>query len=204
MKFSIIVPAYNSEDHIRKALDSIKSQVFTDYELIVICDSCKDKTADIAREYTDKVYEVINGSVGASRNDGLDKASGDYILFMDDDDWWLHEYVLTLLDAKLNEDPNIDVLAFSFIWANRGYAQPLSNGGHLWPAVWSKCWRRSIIGDCRFPAKTYDEEPIFVRSVFQKHPNAVVIAWDNPLYYYNFLRPGSVCDKLNQEGKIDY
>ena len=203
-RFSIIVPAYNSEKYIRKGLDSIKAQDFTDYELIVVCDSCKDNTYNIAKEYTDKVFNVSNNSVGATRNNGLDKVTGEYVLFMDDDDWFLHEFAFSLLDIKLKSDPNIDVLAFSFIWANRGYAQPLSNGGKLYPSVWNKCWRSSMLSKSRFPAKTYDEEPLFMRDVFERHPNIKVIAWDTPLYYYNFLRPGSVCDKLNQEGKIDY
>ena len=55
MMFSIIIPAHNAAEYIRKGLDSIKSQSYKDYELIVVCDACTDNTEAIAREYTDKV-----------------------------------------------------------------------------------------------------------------------------------------------------
>ena len=57
--FSVIVPAHNSAAWIRKGLDSIRAQVWDNYELIVVCDACTDNTAEIAREYTDKV--IITG-----------------------------------------------------------------------------------------------------------------------------------------------
>ena len=56
--FSVIVPEHNSAEFMRKGLESIKAQSFTDYELIVVCDACEDNTAEIAREYTDKVFEI--------------------------------------------------------------------------------------------------------------------------------------------------
>ena len=65
MRFSIIIPAFNSASYIKRALDSIKEQTFEDYELIVVCDSCIDNTKEIAEQYADKVYDitadVING-----------------------------------------------------------------------------------------------------------------------------------------------
>ena len=115
MRFSIIIPAHNAEHHIRKCLDSIKQQTFTDYELIVICDSCTDHTEEIAREYGAIIDRVCFGRDGLTRNRGLEKAKGEWVLFLDDDDWWLHEYVLSQINQKLIENPDIDVLAFSFI-----------------------------------------------------------------------------------------
>lgn len=103
MKFSIIIPAYNSAGYIRKALDSIQIQSFTDYELIVVCDSCTDDTRAIAEEYGAKVEEVDCHCDGGTRNRGLDIAQGEWILFMDDDDWWLHEYVLEQLAVLLDK-----------------------------------------------------------------------------------------------------
>ncbi len=90
-KFSIIIPAHNSAKFIKKALDSVKIQTFKDYELIVVCDACTDKTAEIARKYTDKVIKVDFTNEGRTRNVGLDAAVGDWILWIDDDDWWMHE-----------------------------------------------------------------------------------------------------------------
>ena len=98
MRFSVIIPAHNAAGHIRKALDSVRSQTFRDYELIVVCDSCTDGTQQIAREYGARTETVEYHADGMTRNRGLELAQGEWILFMDDDDWWLHEYVLEMLD----------------------------------------------------------------------------------------------------------
>lgn len=188
MKFSIIIPAHNAEDHISNALDSITEQSFKDYELIVVCDSCTDKTADMAMEAGAIVDEVEFGNDGLSRSRGLDLAKGEWVLFMDDDDWWLHEFVLEQINSKLSDD--IDILAFSFIFSGIKYATPHGNGGNLWPAVWNKCWRRSFIGDTRFPEVYAISDAYFHAEMMEK--GGRVLAWDMPMYFYNYLRPGSI------------
>ena len=117
MKFSVIIPAHNEESVISKALESIKQQSFTDYEVIVICDACSDKTAEIARSYGAKVIDVDAHSSGAARNAGLDVAQGEWILFCDADDWYLHEYAFEMLAERVGS-ANEDVLIFSLIWKN--------------------------------------------------------------------------------------
>ena len=189
MRFSIIIPAYNSSKFIRKALDSIKSQTFTDYELIVICDSCKDNTQEIAKEYGAITEKVGFGRDGLTRNRGLEWAKGEWVLFMDDDDWWLHEYVLEQLDKKLKEIPNLDVLCFSFIFKGVGYATPLRQGGGHWTATWNKCWRREFIKDCKFSGESMSSDVTFHRMAMDKEPR--IYDWDMPMYYYNYMREGS-------------
>ena len=188
MKFSIIIPAYNAEGHIYNALDSITEQTFKDYELIVICDSCKDKTAQMARDAGAIVEEVEYHNDGLSRSRGLDIAKGEWILFMYDDDWWLHEFVLDQINRHLSDD--IDILAFSFIWHGVKYADPLGNGGRLFPAVWNKCWKRSFIGSTRFPNVYSISDGYFHSEMMQKNPR--IKTWYMPMYFYNYLRPGSI------------
>lgn len=93
-RYSIIMPAHNASGYIRKALESITCQVEKDYELIVVCDACEDDTAEIASSYGARVEEVDFRNAGPTRSRGLDIATGEWVLFMDDDDWWLHDYVL--------------------------------------------------------------------------------------------------------------
>jgi len=193
MRFSIIIPAHNSESYIRRGLDSIKSQTFKDYELIVICDSCTDQTEAVAKEYGAITERVGFGRDGLTRNQGLSHAQGDWVLFMDDDDWWLHEYVLEQLDKKLTESPNIDVLCFSFIFKGWKYATPLGNRGNHWTAVWNKCWRRDFIQGCKFSNEWSVSDVTFHRQVFAKNP--IVLDWDMPMYYYNYLRKGSISER---------
>lgn len=192
-RFSIIIPAYNSADYIVNALNSIKSQSFKDYELIVVCDSCKDNTAEIAMQYGAKVHIVNFGNDGLTRNKVLDVAKGEYVLFMDDDDWWLHEYVLEQLNDELIRLKDADVLAFSFIFKGIGYASPTKNQGKLWVAVWNKCWKRECIGSTRFPKIHSCSDRYFHDAMMKK--KLKIYTWDMPMYYYNFLREGSISQK---------
>lgn len=203
MRFSIIIPAYNAEDRIRKVLDSVKQQHFTDYECIVVCDSCADSTAQIVEEYGFKAVSVEFHNDGLSRSKGLDLAQGEYVLFLDDDDWWLHEYVLKQIDNKLKEE-DVDVLCFSFIWKGIGYASPYSNGGHLYPSVWNKCWKRSAIGDTRFP-NVYSVSDWKFHCAMMAKPLKLK-SWDMPMYYYNYLRDGSISAQMGRtvEGTKKY
>ena len=150
MKFSVIIPAHNEQAVISRALSSIEAQSFKDYEVIVVCDACTDNTKEIAELYGAKVIQIDAHSSGAARNAGLDNANGEWILFCDADDWYLHEYVFEMLADKVGRE-NEDGLLFSLIWKNMGYGPIRSPKGTIYPHVSNKCWRRSSIGDTRFP-----------------------------------------------------
>ena len=184
MKFSIIIPAYNAAGHIRRALDSIKCQTYTDYELIVVCDSCEDNTAEIAETYGAHVIEVNYNRDGLTRNAGIDAARGEWLLFMDDDDHYLHEYVLQMLADRVGTHGE-DVLRFSFIFKGRGYAKCGD-----WIAVWNKAWKRAFIGDTRFSDIKWWSDVDFNCAMMAKKPR--IADWDMPLYYYNYMREGSI------------
>lgn len=91
-KVSVIVPVYNVEKYLHRCIDSILSQTFTDFELLLIDDGSKDASGIICDKYAQKdsrvqVFHKKNGGVSSARNTGLDNAQGDYIVFCDSDDW---------------------------------------------------------------------------------------------------------------------
>jgi glycosyltransferase involved in cell wall biosynthesis len=92
-KISVIVPVYNTELFIKRCIDSIIGQTFTDFEVILVNDNSTDKSPEICGEYanTDNRIKVIHNAVNrgssVSRKTGLDIASGTYIQFIDSDDW---------------------------------------------------------------------------------------------------------------------
>lgn len=194
--FSVIVPAYNAADRMRKGLDSIRRQTFTDYELIIICDDCQDNTAQIALEYADCVRIVDWHNCGKSRNAGLAEAVGKYVLFMDDDDWWIDDSSFMMIAQELKRlekaGDQFDVLAFDFIFGSNGYARQFP--GHLYIAIWNKAWRRSFIGSTRFPEVPHSDDVGFAE---QLHPKARFRFLNEALYYYNWMRPGSITQKLS-------
>ena len=193
MKFSIIIPAHNSSQYIHKALDGVAMQTFTDYELIVVCDACKDDTQKIADSYGAKIHVVNFGNDGLTRSKGIDEATGDYILFIDDDDWWLDKDMLQLLSDKIEEENEPDVICFSFEFQYVGYCRPHDCNGQRWVATWNKCWKRSAIGNTRFPNVFSISDRYFHEEMMAK--NLRIVDWDKCFYYYNFLRPGSITQK---------
>lgn len=197
--FSIIIPAYNSENHIRKGLESIRTQSYRNYELIVVCDNCTDNTEQIAKEYGAVTECVIYGKDGLTRDKGIEMAHGKWVLFMDDDDWFIHEFVFKQLADELTDE--LDLLAFGYLCNGKGYIRPEEENifkptvGH----VWSNCWKRSVIGDARFGDATFCSDTYFLRAMKDKVKSIEI--WDMPIYYYNFMRPGSQTD-LFVQGKI--
>ena len=191
MKFSIIIPAHNAEKHIENALISITSQDFTDYELIVICDKCEDKTEELAKSYGAITKSVSYGLDGLTRNEGINMAQGEWVLFMDDDDWWVDENVLSILNEKVGTS-NEDVLCFNFFWKGKGETRQTPQ--RQYTAVWNKCWRRAFLGeDIRFSNRPYWSDMDFERKVKQKRPKMAFL--NKTLYYYNYMRPGSISQR---------
>lgn len=190
MKFSVIIPAHNEEDIIRKPLESIKAQTFTDYEVIVVCDACIDNTKQVAEEYGAKVLEIDVHNSGGARNIGLDVAQGEWVLFCDADDWYLHEYAFEILARKIDSS-HADAVFFTLIWKNIGYGTIRSPHGTVYTHVANKCWKRSAIGNTRFPDQKNGiaEDAVFYERMTDK--GLRIVEWDMPLYYYNYLRPGS-------------
>lgn len=86
MLISIIIPAFNAENYIREALDSIINQAFKDYEIIVVNDGSSDGTVSILQSYPVRIINQVNSGASVARNNGLKVAQGEYIFFMDADD----------------------------------------------------------------------------------------------------------------------
>lgn len=106
---SIIVPVYNVEPYLRKCLDSIVSQSFIDWEAICVNDGSTDNSAAILEEYATsdqriKVITQANGGLSAARNTGLDAAKGDYVVFVDSDDWIETDALETIASQVSGED----------------------------------------------------------------------------------------------------
>lgn len=194
MRFSIIIPAHNAAQRIPKLLNSIRSQTFKDYEVIVVCDACEDNTAKISEGFNTRIFEVDAHNSAYARNKGLDEAKGEWVMFADDDDWWIHPYALEQIDAELKQEKvPADMLQCSFIFGARG-VQPV--GQRIWPNVWSKVFRRTAIGNTRFSKNDFPADDLgFVNRMIAK---GVTVGFKQMLwYYYDWMRPGSITYGLN-------
>ncbi len=135
---SIIVPVYNTEQYLRRCIDSVLAQTYKDFELLLIDDGSKDSSGVICDEYAAKdarlrVFHKENGGVSDTRNYGLDLAHGKYLMFLDSDDFWLRNDVLEMLIGKAEEN-DLDII--------RGEYSAMHEDGTL-------AWNREISAERR-------------------------------------------------------
>ena len=103
IKFSIIIPAYNVEKYIAKTIVSILSQKYNNFELIVVDDGSYDNTVNIIKKFDDsriKLFCQKNSGVSSARNKGISESSGDYIVFVDSDDY-IEDWTLLEISKKI-------------------------------------------------------------------------------------------------------
>ena len=118
MKISVIVPIYNTASYIHQCVDSIINQTYRDIEVILVDDGSKDGSAAICDNYAlcDKRIKVIhkpNGGISDARNWGIDAATGEYIMFIDSDDYWAMPNSLEELIAEAKKSPECDFIGFN-------------------------------------------------------------------------------------------
>ena len=168
-KLSILIPAYNVERWLPRCLNSILSQVEDDIEIVIVDDGSTDTTLQCANEFAEKwnnirVYSKHNEGVGAARNYLLDKACGEFICFVDSDDY-IAEGALQHILSELNS--TIDLLSVSY---NGGVFTPFEGSateyiqkGYINGYLWTKIIRRSVIEDAhiRFDPQRYSQEDWF-------------------------------------------
>lgn len=164
--FSIIIPVYNSQKTIKRTLLSVLNQTFNNYEIVVVNDGSTDSTLKVLEEFSRysqvTVINQINAGVSAARNSGLQQASGEYVLFLDADDWvdddflmifkqnldaWSRESV-DLIVGNLN-DGRVGKVSQSGFFSNEdipyvlGELEMSDNIGYLH----NKCYRRQILSE---------------------------------------------------------
>jgi glycosyltransferase involved in cell wall biosynthesis len=166
MRYSVIIPVYNAERTLRRCLDSLVRQQFSDYELLIINDGSTDGSDAICREYVNtyscvRYFAKENGGVSSARNLGLEQAEGEYILFVDSDDYVSQDY-FALLSHTL-ESNAVDLLMFGYRnfggvsteWDTGVFCEETESGvakrisfamrQYLFSSLWSKAFKRQII-----------------------------------------------------------
>lgn len=175
IKFSIIIPAYNSEKFIGECLDSIFSQTYKNIEVIVVNDCSTDNTLKVLEGYSQiKVFSTpVNSRQGAARNIGLDNCTGDYVLFVDSDDTLYDSDVLSKIAQKINESNNPDIIYLGLKIVGKRELELIPNQENTrkeyrlaenpFINVTSICWKSSLIkgNNIRFPEKIRYEDVYF-------------------------------------------
>ena len=199
MKLSIIVPVYNVEEYISKCLDSILKQSLKDFECLIIDDGSTDKSIEIAEnlignDYRFTIYHKENGGLSDARNYGLDLAIGEYVCFVDSDDYIAkHMIEKTYIVAKENGS---DITVFDMYYEYEDGHKELTKGANKKIAYYeedkdllfinhsanNKIYRREFLEDKRF-IKGLAYEDLAAIPVWLAKANNVTYV-EEPLYFY--------------------
>lgn len=206
-KFSIIVPLYNKAPYIKKALDSIVSQSFKDWECIIMDDGSTDNSVAICEEYithhtlhikhnTLNIIHQKNAGVAAARNAGVAASHGDYVAFLDADDWWEPTY-LKEMDILIHEYPDAGIYCTNYVYYKPGKTQvalKLARGYMNYPDVYLQGPMPIWTGATCMPRKVFDEMggfPVGIKLgedflLWAKTALKYKVAFcEKPLAYYN-------------------
>ena len=225
MRFSIIIPIYNVEKYLRQCLASVLDQSFSDWEAVCVNDGSKDGSAAILGEFAEKdnrirVVDQANAGLSAARNTGLRYATGDYVLFLDSDDW-LEGNALEILSRNLDGE---DMVCFSgrryieyedrFLPADRLTARCYSSGMEYYNenalqhrdfafvCVVLRAYKRSFLldYDLRFTEGIYHEDNLFTPQACYYAQTIKVT--DDSLYVYR-VRENSITTTYDSKRMCD-
>lgn len=138
MKISVVIPVYNVEKYLRQCIDSVIAQSYPDIEVILINDGSTDNSMEICREYEVKYSSIKlinkkNGGLSDARNVGILNSTGEYILFLDSDDYWCNHNFLFDLVQYIIKHPNLDYVFFKYKYYYQKkdiYIEPTFNLDH--------------------------------------------------------------------------
>ena len=216
---SVIVPVYNVEPYLVKCLDSIINQTFKDLEIIIIDDGSTDQCGSICDSYACsdsriKVFHTENRGISSVRNFGLENATGEYIGFVDSDDW-IEPDMYEILFNKI-EETGADIVECGFF---REYSDKTKEikynsknmtgpeavsyllNGELFNAVWNKIWKKNCIGDIRFSESKVFEDIVFTSRVFA---DSTLVCYIDSVKYHYLQRDSSLSNKHNSDNLSKY
>ena len=207
---SVIIPVYNTAPYLPRCLDSVINNDYKNLEIICVNDGSTDSSPEILRGYEKndsriKVFDVKNGGVSRARNTGLDNALGEYIAFVDSDDWIHRQYFDILIDFA--QEQNADIVSADYIETGgavddnnieKAYVQYLGFDGcgalkykQNRFYVWGKLFSKKAIDSIRFDKDmSFGEDNLFVLDVYGKNKKLGTVMLKCALYRY-FVREQS-------------
>lgn len=226
IKYSIIVPVYNVKEYLRECIESLVNQTYEVYEIILVDDGSTDESGSICDSYAKnnslvKVYHKINGGLSDARNYGVSKATGDYMIFVDSDDYidrnTLQTYYEACIensypdllidqsnyafcDGKITSDNYYDYKIFGKKNGKEAF-EVLAEGGPLWSPC-AKCyrieyWKKSGF---QFTKGIYAEDLDLIYKVIYLADSVVMTP---RMYYYREKRKGSITNTIKKKQFMD-
>ncbi|WP_291093669.1 glycosyltransferase family 2 protein [Empedobacter sp. UBA6745] len=227
--FSIIIPVYKVENYLHKCVNSVLSQNYEDYEIILVNDGSPDNCPQICDQFAAndsriKVIHKANGGLSDARNVGVEQANGEYILFLDSDDYWEGNYALSsLAETIVNNKKDIilygtkDVnLVNNTTFLSRGNYQleeirinkvsaikSLINTNNFPGSAWVLAIKKELLisNNIKFKTGIKAEDIDWLLNVFYNVDS--IDAINTPFYMYIKNRPGSITNTSDEKSIID-
>lgn len=223
--FSVIVPAYNVQQYLKQCIDSILAQSFIDYEVILVNDCSTDTSGNICDEAANRdnrinvVHKPVNEGLGCARNTGLDNASGQYVLFLDSDDFLTDENTFLYMHSKILKS-QCDLLIAGY---EKYFDIDNSTTEGMLPAetslcgdraelirkntykalAWNKIVKRELINDnhLRFPSMRYSEDTIWCYQLLKYAKNIDILT--KSVFAYR-QREGSIVSQKDRSKQMEH
>jgi len=222
-KISIIVPIYKVEQYLERCITSITAQTYKDVEIILVDDGSPDNCGKICDTYAkaDKRIKVIhksNGGLSDARNVGIDNSTGEYIIFIDSDDWIDIDMVQVLYNVIKKYDADIAECSYRNHYPEFIKEETSCNGEVIiadpifalecmldWKYyktnAWNKLYKRSVIGDIRYPKGRIHEDEFTTYKYFYRAKKLVYV--DVSKYNYDRSRVDSITGEKFREDNLD-
>ncbi|MBT9057167.1 hypothetical protein BTJ26_07605 [Lactobacillus delbrueckii subsp. bulgaricus] len=223
---SVIVPVYKVEDYLNQCVQSILDQTYRNLEIILIDDGSPDNCGQLIDDWAKKDKRIValhqkNGGLSAARNTGLDNCHGEWLAFVDSDDYVAKDYIEKMLKAAMRDHTNLVISHYYEVDDISGeqinvkhnpakvynidefrklYYSPKGNFVHL-VVAWDKLYARKIFEKRRYAVGLVHEDEEIIFDVV-KNAHRISVISDN-LYYYRVNRSGSIMANLNASSEID-
>lgn len=199
---SVIVPVYNVEPYLNQCIDSILSQTYKDLEILLIDDGSTDRSGEICDSYTDPritVFHTENRGLSAARNLGIDKAKGEYIYFIDSDDWIDSE----LIEKMVSSIASADILCLCHFDSTYtgGEALVALLEERISTFAWDKLYQKNSFSTIRFPEGRIIED---IATTYKILGQCETVKCADIHGYHHIFRSGSLCQKHDMKNLLDY
>lgn len=223
-KVSVIIPVYKVEKYLKRCLESVVNQTYKNIEIILVNDGSPDKCGEICDAYARidsriKVIHKENGGLSSARNAALDIVSGEYIMFVDSDDW-ISEDSLEQLYEYIDADYDIINFKLSFVKENSKELVEMHNDikdgyecdlltyidklflGELNFFICNKLYKKDLFNEVRFPdGRNYEDLATIYKLYFKAKK---IIVTDHTLYYYWLGNSNSITSNSTVKNMTDY
>ena len=209
IKLSIIVPVWNVEDYLEKCLDSLVNQTLKDIEVIVVNDESPDDSQTIIDRYVETYPEKVkafwkkNGGQGSARNLGLDHAQGEYISFVDSDDWISLDFCEKMYECAITKNCDVVICDMIDVYPTHEVHHNCIIYDYLFQHTLSSCnkvFKKDVVEKLRFYPQIWYEDMNFTAKILAMNVNVGVV---NDVFYYCHCRETSTMINNNSKKNLD-